>query len=100
MSKAVFTVRESALPATYEATSINPGLDACAAARQIANKRYLRADVPSIPVCGCSKPQGCSCRYKHWDDRRQEDHRGAVSNAASQYLTNDRRSGKDRRQPS
>ena len=100
MGKAVFTVRESALTPTFEAASIHPGLDACAAVRQIADKPYLPAEAPSIPISGCSMRDACDCRYRHWDDRRQGERRVATDDRAGPQVTSERRSGNDRRQSS
>lgn len=42
---------------------------ACAAAREIAGKRFLAAKPPRLPLPGCDRAQ-CACSYKRHQDRR------------------------------
>lgn len=67
----------------YRATSIVPGRDACEAAKNLNNKRFLVAanEVPTLPLPGCNQPK-CSCKYAHHPDRREDggsDRRGPPS---------------------
>jgi len=66
--------RKSAAPVKpanpYAAVEVCPANGAaCAAAREIAGKRFLVAKVPRLPLHGCDREQ-CACSYKRHKDRR------------------------------
>ena len=61
----------------FHAVSIRARSTACAAVHAIGEQRFLSAEAPSLPVPGCPQPQQCRCRYRHWEDRRQEPRRDA-----------------------
>ena len=71
----------------------------CAAAKALANQRFLAGDAPMLPLDECTQPQQCRCVYKHWSDRRSgEDRRSPYEGLGSQYhAATDRRDGNDRR---
>jgi len=77
----------------YHAVSVEAPIGACAAATAVRDQRYLSTEAPSLPLAGCSDPARCKCRYKHWDDRRQEDdRRSPIQGIGAQYhAENDRR---------
>ena len=54
----------------FHAVSIAPGARACAAARELAERRFLSGDAPSLPLKDCGSSQ-CECRYLHHGDRRK-----------------------------
>lgn len=88
----------------YRAVSVQaPTVGACEAATTIRNHRYLSAEAPLLPLTDCAHPTSCRCKYKHWDDRRQQDdRRSPVYGLADQlHAATDRRSGsRDRRKNS
>jgi hypothetical protein len=47
----------------------------CEAARAIRHLRFLSAEAPRLPLADCATPEGCSCAYKHFDDRRVQTRR-------------------------
>jgi hypothetical protein len=64
----------------FAAAAIVPGGDACCnAVREIAWKRFLSHQVPMIPLRDCGLPS-CSCTYRRYPDRRQENRRAAAEN--------------------
>ena len=70
----------SAKPRKFAAAAIVPGSDACCnAVREIAWKRFLANQVPMIPLRDCGRPS-CSCTYRRYPDRRQENRRAAAEN--------------------
>ncbi len=78
-----------------EAPRINPhasvsieskAVECCDAVRQIAGTRYLIQDVPQLPLKDCNRFDQCQCRYKKWDDRRQEERRMMDSGISNQYF--------------
>ena len=84
----------------YRAVSIVPPVvGSCEASRAIENQRFLSNEAPLLPLPECSDPNGCRCKYKHWDDRRQEDDRRAPFRGIGEqfHASNDKRAGKDRR---
>ena len=48
----------------------------CKAAATIADQRFLMAEVPMLPLEGCTRVDACPCKYKKFNDRRQEERRG------------------------
>lgn len=63
----------------YHAVSIEPSLLAptCPALHGIENVRFLANEAPMIPLPECDQGRACDCRYKHFDDRRQDERRDA-----------------------
>lgn len=65
---------------SYSAVSIEPRRDSCCkAVLEIAEKRLLISDAPVLPLDACDRYADCQCRYKKWDDRRQDDRRLVVA---------------------
>jgi len=82
----------------YRAVSIDVDHSHCDAVTEKLNQRFLSQDAPLLPLQDCSQPQQCSCKYQHWDDRRQEDRRAVATGIASQYYDGDeKRASKGRR---
>ena len=61
----------------FHSVSISFSKNACAAAEDLSGHRFLAKTAPSLPLPGCDADE-CSCRFEHHEDRR---------------------SGKDRRNP-
>ena len=57
-------------PPSFRAVSVTPGLDACAAVRDVAGQRLLGREAPSLPLENCDRAAHCQCRYTHFPDRR------------------------------
>jgi hypothetical protein len=47
------------------------GPNACPAAKEVALVRLLSVEAPRLPMKNCDRPDQCTCRYRHFDDRRQ-----------------------------
>jgi hypothetical protein len=79
--------------------SVEPDrLECCTAVREQSQTRYLCNEAPMLPLPDCSNPGQCRCKYRHWQDRRQEDRRALKSGIANQYFNGaDRRADAERR---
>lgn len=91
----------SAKPANpFRAISIVCGEAACATASMNAEKRYLLAEAPQLPLAGCAEGR-CGCRYQHHADRRSSDNDRRLNFGLSQELhgstSAERRKSADRR---
>jgi hypothetical protein len=84
----------------YHAVSIRPSLCACPAAWKMQDQSFLSNESPSLPLAACDQ-ETCSCRYRHYDDRRDgEDRRnrwGQTGGLLPHPGQNDWRTGSDRR---
>jgi hypothetical protein len=70
---------------------------ACGAIRHYANKRFLSSAAPVLPLADCNA-ESCSCRFEHFDDRRQDDRRNPISlSIAPLSLDKERRTRRGRR---
>jgi hypothetical protein len=58
----------------YRGTAIVFDQGACDAAKALKNKRFLVSErnTPMLPLPACDAAS-CNCRYKHYDDRREDD---------------------------
>ncbi|MEM1435945.1 MAG: hypothetical protein AAGG11_17940 [Pseudomonadota bacterium] len=61
----------------YHAVSVRVSATACSTVREFGDTRFLSREAPLLPVPGCSCPDSCRCRYRHWEDRRQGPRRDA-----------------------
>ena len=59
----------------YHAVSIRCASSACQAAKDAAGERHLSAEAPLLPLKQCDRPDQCTCRYQHFDDRRGDSRR-------------------------
>ena len=77
---------------------IRAGLNACESVKLLNDRRLLSDEAPLIPLPDCNIQQ-CTCRYAHFDDRRQHDRRNPYGQWTSipPALTGERRSRNDRR---
>ncbi len=55
----------------FRAVEIKPGKNACEASRALQGERFLSRDAPLTPLQDCTAEK-CTCKYVHYDDRRQE----------------------------
>jgi hypothetical protein len=55
---------------SHHAVTVVTGPKACAAARALAERRFLSREAPKLPLrsCDCAS---CECRYAHHEDRRR-----------------------------
>ena len=53
----------------YHAVSVLPGPVCCAAARNLAELRFLCSEAPGLPLAACDAC--CRCVYQHHGDRRE-----------------------------
>ena len=58
----------------WHAVTIAAPANACAVAQACKGKRYLSSEAPLLPLKGCDGGR-CDCRYRHYDDRREEERR-------------------------
>jgi hypothetical protein len=90
----------SPVQSPFRAVSIEFSGEACAAARELAGKRFLESEAPITPLDGCDLPR-CRCRYVHYNDRRgSEDRRNPLPSGQGSFETGgavDRRQSSDRR---
>lgn len=100
----VKTANEARRSVGYSSVSIKCDEAACANARAMSGKRYLREEAPALPLNGCS-PADCSCRYFAYGDRRSflgnRRSRARDTNKTPTWLRwlwrSNRREGSDRR---
>jgi hypothetical protein len=59
----------------FRAVEIAPSVTCCAAAKQVAGRRYLLRKPPRLPLLGCTMPTTCSCEFRKNADRRDTDRR-------------------------
>ena len=55
----------------YKSVSVVCASGACQAATALAEKRFLSSEAPILPLSDCSS-SACSCKYVHYDDRRND----------------------------
>ena len=71
----------------FRAVSVVPNSrNCCEAVQAIVGIRFLSKDVPMLPLAECDRFDQCACKYAHWDDRRQDDRRGADSGIANKFF--------------
>jgi hypothetical protein len=84
----------------------NSGGSCCRASVLARNTRYLSPEAPPLPLAGCTQPESCHCKYRHFSDRRagprrttdSELYKNALSPHVVRRLTfEDRRHSKGRR---
>ena len=59
---------------SHHGVSIRPGSQACAQAKKLGDTRFLSRHAPALPLEGCDSAE-CACRYRHYEDRRQQSRR-------------------------
>ena len=84
----------------FHAVSLMPGRTAFDAARAMQLRRFLsRESPPGIPLPTCDRAAACTCRYRHYDDRRGEprrdsDHLWAASGQSQRAAERRRKPGR------
>ena len=63
----------SQLPRKYPAVTIVTGARSCDAVKSFEGKRVLATQAPALPTKNCSMPAECRCRFKKYQDRRDDD---------------------------
>ena len=80
----------------YHCVEVSTSYDACKEVLELHSKRFLSAEAPLLPLPGCD--QYCKCKFKHHNDRRQDDRRDAFSSSGIHFSgEKNRRLGGDRR---
>lgn len=87
----------------FHAVSIKLSDYPCAAARELAGRRFLSSEAPKLPLPDCSNAAACACRFVHHKDRRTgKDRRSPFGPAgfgpSTGKFEQEQRKGEDRRQ--
>jgi len=83
----------------YHCVEVKMPYDACEEVLKLHGKRFLSAEAPILPLPECD--QNCSCKFKHHNDRRQDDRRDSFSPSGIHFSgEKNRRIGGDRRHSS
>tara|TARA_R110001592_G_scaffold363371_1_gene685551 strand:- start:171897 stop:172316 length:420 start_codon:yes stop_codon:yes gene_type:complete len=85
----------------YHAVSVISGPGACQQALALADKRFLPAELPQLPLADCTS-NNCQCKFMHFDDRRdsESDKRAPTALRSELYTASgkpERRAGGGRR---
>ncbi|GAC1632894.1 MAG: hypothetical protein NVS9B10_27810 [Nevskia sp.] len=105
-AKAAATAHAAGAAQAPAATQADPmgrmlqcGDTACAVARESSMTWFREADVPKLPLAGCSQAEQCKCRFLRVAERRKEHRRAAPDRRGALRFGDaaDRRTGKDRR---
>ncbi len=85
----------------YHSVSISLSKNACAAAEDLSGRRFLATTAPNLPLPECDADE-CTCRFKHHEDRRTgKDRRNPFSprvlGSGSSAGESEHRDGTDRR---
>lgn len=93
--------RVNAKKTAYHAVSIRFQSNACAAAKAMAGRRFLATAPPKLPLADCDA-QECRCRFAHHDDRRSGKERRnpfapGQTIVGTGSFKKEQRTGKDRR---
>lgn len=59
----------------YHAVTIAFDENACDSVKALADKVYLSAEAPPLPLTVCDNPKHCRCTYEHYEDRRRRSRR-------------------------
>ncbi len=75
----------------WHAVSIAPGINACAAANELRDHRFLSREAPPLPLKKCDQA-ACTCRYEHYGDRRKGPRRASeIGVTIDGYIAQERR---------
>jgi hypothetical protein len=88
--------RKKELPNPYHAVSIRYRMNACEAAKQLTDKRFLSNEAPKLPLPECAAST-CHCRYAHYEDRRDGEERRALFKGEHSTGSERRAASRDRR---
>jgi hypothetical protein len=83
----------------WHAVSIVLQGTSCAAATLCRSRRFLSAQLPSLPLRDCDRAADCPCKYKHYEDRRAGVRRSddVHRDLRSEFVDRNRRSTRGRR---
>ncbi len=79
----------------YAAVKIEACDFSCSAAFERSSNMFLKRDAPRLPLEACDSQSRCSCRFVHFEDRRQYDE----DRRSGSRVLQDTFSGDDRRCP-
>lgn len=89
--------RISTLSHLFHGIAIEPGDDACEAARRLSEQRFLSEEAPILPLQTCTSLEACRCVYRHFSDRRTEVRRDADMGLPERHIPVEKRAGAGRR---
>lgn len=93
-AKAKVALKKKSNP--YHCVELKLAHDACEEAQKLRGERFLSAEAPMVPLSGCD--QNCRCKFRHHNDRRQDDRRDSFSPGGIHFSGDkNRRIGVDRR---
>jgi hypothetical protein len=80
----------------FHAVAIKPGEVSCEKAIELSGSRML-ARQASIPLPGCTMPDGCTCGFQKYDDRRERDRRLGLAADPRLFSSTSQRNDTERR---
>lgn len=82
----------------FRAVSIDSSGPRCAAAKHVAEQRFLMREAPRLPLADCTMTASCACRFRKVPDRRDGDRRlfGGTGSNVWYSGTDSRKSGSRR----
>lgn len=89
--------RISSLMHLFHGIEIVPGPAACPAVGELARQRLLSEDAPRLPLNTCDQQIQCTCKYKHFVDRRTDARRESDEGLPARRHMSDKRAGGGRR---
>ncbi len=92
------TERVTTLTHLFHGVEIIPGARACASVRALVGERLLSEEAPRLPLLECDASDRCSCKYKHFVDRRTDARRESDEGLPTRgWHRADKRAGNGRR---
>lgn len=79
----------------YHCIEVDMPYDACDEVLKLNGVRFLSAEAPILPLPACR--QHCTCKFKHYNDRRHDDRRDAYSPSGIHFSGGKNRRLSDRR---
>lgn len=81
----------------FHGVEVMPSRNACAEVRKLEGQRILSEEAPMLPLATCSHFARCTCRYRHYKDRRTEARRDSDDGLPQRYVVQERRNQAGRR---
>ena len=81
----------------FHAVEVLPGLDACEEVKELDGRRLLSEEAPMLPLPSCTRFGRCSCRYRHFKDRRTDVRRESDEGLPARFAEPERRNQIGRR---
>ena len=75
----------------FHGVEVMPSRNACAEVLKLEGKRLLSEEAPLLPLASCSRVTKCTCRYRHYKDRRTEARRDSDDGLPQRYVIDERR---------